>query len=138
MYIGEIARLTDASPKAIRHYESLGLLGRVTRAGSYRVYSENEVRQIKLIKQAQALGFRLSELRAVLEGHSGEPDWLGLTRQIDLKRTGIREEIQRLRSLDVHLGQINEEIRSCLGDEGRTEPKPDQYRNRMRDSCESK
>lgn len=115
MFIGEISQLTGASPKAIRHYESLGLLGQVTRAGSYRVYSGNEVRQVRLIRQAQALGFRLSELRLVLQDDSNEPDWQGLAQQIERKRLSIREEIDRLRSLDIQLGRINVEIRSCLG-----------------------
>lgn len=118
MYIGQISKLTAASPKAIRHYESLGLLGQVARAGAYRVYSEREVGQIRLIRQAQAMGFRLSELRSVLDGRSSEPDWLGLAEQIDRKRADIRQEIERLRSLDLHLGQINVEIRACLAHAG--------------------
>ena len=32
MYIGEIARLAGTSPKALRHYEALGLLGDVRRS----------------------------------------------------------------------------------------------------------
>lgn len=117
MYIGEISKLTGASPKAIRLYETLGLLGRIGRSGSYRVYSDSEVGQIRLIRQAQALGFRLSELRPLLGESSDEPDWEGLVRQIDRKRAEIRQEIQRLRKLDVHLRRINEEIRSCLDGE---------------------
>lgn len=117
MYIGEIARMTDASPKAIRHYESLGLLGRISRSGSYRVYSENDVRQIRLIRQAQALGFRLSELRGILDGDGRDPDWPSLAARIDLKRASIQAEIQRLRSLDANLVQIGAEIRSCLDGE---------------------
>ncbi len=114
MFIGEIARRTGASPKAIRHYEALGLLGQVTRAGSYRVYTDDEVRQVELIRQAQSLGFRLSELLPALEGGAGEPDWQGLAQQIDGKRACLREEIQRLRRLDAQLGEIGAEIRACL------------------------
>lgn len=121
MYIGQIAKLTAASPKAIRHYESLGLLGQVARAGAYRVYSEQDVGQIRLIRQAQALGFRLSELRSVLDGRLPEPDWLGLAGQIERKRADIRQEIERLRSLDLRLGQINVEIRTCLARAGGAE-----------------
>ena len=117
MYIGEISKLTGASPKAIRLYESLGLLGRVVRTGTYRVYTQSEVGQVRLIRQALALGFRLSELRPVLGGSPGEPDWQGLVRQIDRKRTEIRQEMRRLRRLDAHLSRINEEIRSCLDGE---------------------
>jgi len=115
MFIGEISQLTGASPKAIRHYESLGLLGKVTRAGSYRVYSGNDVRQVSLIRQAQTLGFRLSELRVVLQGDSNEPDWEGLSQQIEHKRESIKNEIDRLRILDAQLDRINLEIRSCPG-----------------------
>ncbi|WP_458761829.1 MerR family transcriptional regulator [Cupriavidus basilensis] len=115
MFIGEIARRTGASPKAIRHYESLGLLGQVTRAGSYRVYADDAVRQVGLIRQAQALGFRLAELLPVMDAGAGEPDWHRLVQQVDSKRASLREEIQRLRKLDAELGEIGAEIRACLG-----------------------
>ncbi len=36
MRIGELARRTGTTPKALRLYEAQGLLGRVARAGSYR------------------------------------------------------------------------------------------------------
>lgn len=113
MFIGEISRQTGVTPKAIRHYESLGLLGKVTRAGSYRVYSDNDVRQVDLIRQAQTLGFRLSDLRLVLQGDSNQPDWEGLSRQIAHKRHSIQQEINRLHSLDAQLELINAEIESC-------------------------
>ncbi|MFZ6749219.1 MerR family transcriptional regulator [Undibacterium sp. Ren11W] len=64
MYIGELAKLSGATPKAIRHYEALGLLGKVARSGVYRSYGAQELAQIKLIKQAQVLGFTLSEMVA--------------------------------------------------------------------------
>ncbi len=113
MFIGEISRQTGVTPKAIRHYESLGLLGQVTRVGSYRVYSDDDVRQVSLIRQAQTLGFRLSDLRLVLQGDSNEPDWEGLSRQIAHKRQNIQQEINRLHSLDAQLELINAEIQSC-------------------------
>ncbi len=115
MFIGEIARLTGASPKAIRHYESLGLLGKVTRAGSYRVYSDNDVRQVSLVRQAQTLGFRLSELQLVLQNEADQPDWEGLSQQIARKRQSVHQEINRLRALDAQLELIGAEIRSCPG-----------------------
>ena len=68
MYIGEIARLAGTSPKALRHYEALGLLGDVRRSGAYRVYTQQDLAQVKLIRQAQVLGFRLAELLPVLAG----------------------------------------------------------------------
>jgi MerR family copper efflux transcriptional regulator len=114
MYIGEIARLTGASAKAIRHYESLGLLGRVERAGAYRHYQEAELQQVQLIRQAQGLGFRLAELVALLGGHTGEPDWLVLVQAMARKRASIACEVARLQALDLRLQAVSEEILGCL------------------------
>ena len=114
MYIGEIARLTGASAKAIRHYESLGLLGRVERAGAYRHYREAELQQVQLIRQAQGLGFRLAELVALLGGRTGEPDWLALAQAMARKRASIAGEVARLQALDLRLQAVSEEILACL------------------------
>ncbi len=112
MYIGEIARRTNSSPKAVRHYEGLGLLGQVTRAGTYRVYSQADVERVELIKQAQGLGFRLAELVPLLQGAA--PDWPRLMQQIDDKRQAVRAEMLRLQALDIRLVDIRSEIAACL------------------------
>jgi len=62
MYIGELASLTGATPKAIRHYEKLGLLPVAKRKGNYRIYEAIDVQSVKMIRLAQAVGFNLSEL----------------------------------------------------------------------------
>lgn len=62
MYIGELASLTGATPKAIRHYEKLGLLPVAKRKGNYRIYEEIDVKSVKMIRLAQAVGFSLAEL----------------------------------------------------------------------------
>ena len=113
MYIGEIAKQTGASPKALRHYESLGLLGPIRRVGAYRVYSEATVRQVKLIRHAQGLGFRLHELSTLLEDIEDDAGWLEVINQIRLKQASINLEIERLRALDTGLDQIIEEILAC-------------------------
>jgi len=116
MYIGKLAQLTGASPKAIRHYEALGLLGPVARAGVYRVYAPQHARQVALIRQALALGLRLAELRPFLADRaSAEPDWLGLASQIERQRAGIAREQRRLRALDAQLAEVKGEILACLG-----------------------
>lgn len=62
MYIGELASLTGATPKAIRYYEKLGLLPVAKRKGNYRIYEAIDVQSVKMIRLAQAVGFSLSEL----------------------------------------------------------------------------
>jgi MerR family copper efflux transcriptional regulator len=120
MYIGELAKLSGATPKAIRHYEVLGLLGKVPRSGVYRSYGAPELAQIRLIKQAQLLGFKLSELATSLAAQAGQADWLALGQQILQKRQAVQAEIARLTSLDLQLAEIHQELLSCLGSEPST------------------
>ena len=112
MYIGEIARLAGTSPKALRHYEALGLLGDVRRSGAYRVYTQQDLAQVKLIRQAQVLGFRLAELLPVLAGD--DTDWAALSQHIAAKRAQVQHDIARLRQLDAQLADIDTEIGDCL------------------------
>ncbi|MEJ6004960.1 MerR family transcriptional regulator [Paucibacter sp. AS339] len=63
MLIGQICRLTGASAKAVRLYEAMGLLPQPRRRGKYRVFEQEHVDAVALIRQAQVLGFKLNELK---------------------------------------------------------------------------
>lgn len=100
--IGQVANITAVSAKAIRHYEALGLLPTVSRVGNYRHYDESHVRAIRLIRQAQDLGFTLIELRAL--GHEDcTPDWAAFVRAINAKRLHLQAEIEALHRRDLAL-----------------------------------
>ncbi|ATQ76678.1 MerR family transcriptional regulator [Massilia violaceinigra] len=114
MYISELGRRTNATPKAIRLYESLGLLGEVGRKGTYRIYSEQNVYQVQLIRQVQALGFRLADMGPLLLSGEGAPDWGRLVALLEARRVALRVEVARLHQLDSKLGEVCAEIRVCL------------------------
>jgi DNA-binding transcriptional MerR regulator len=113
MYIGPLSRATGATPKAIRLYESLGLLKGVLRQGAYRIYSENHVRQVLLIRRAQALGFKLAELNPVLANGRGEPDWNQVVVYLKQKQATMRQEIDRLQRLDAQIDLVLVELTQC-------------------------
>lgn len=71
MLIGQIARASGASIKAIRLYEQLGLISAPPRLGKYRFYEQSSVQVLRCIKQAQGLGFSLKEMRELVD-HAGE------------------------------------------------------------------
>jgi DNA-binding transcriptional MerR regulator len=64
--IGELARETGVTLRALRFYESKGLLGRHGADGATRVFSEADRDRLVLILQGKRLGFTLNEIRELL------------------------------------------------------------------------
>jgi DNA-binding transcriptional MerR regulator len=66
MLIGEVARRSGISARTIRFYEAQRLVSRPTRAPSgYRLSAERVLAELRFVRQAQQLGFSLSEVREV-------------------------------------------------------------------------
>ncbi len=66
--IGAAAQLSGISPKMLRHYESLGLLGAVARTGSnYRQYTEADVHTLRFIRRARDMGFGLDAITELVD-----------------------------------------------------------------------
>lgn len=67
MRIGEVARRAGVSAKAVRRYETLGLLHPARSGNGYREYSEQEVRLVREIRALGRLGITVEETRPFLE-----------------------------------------------------------------------
>jgi len=66
--IGEVADRVGLSLRTVRYYEEMGLLVPEKRTeGGFRMYSEDQVDRLRLIKQMKPLGFTVQEMRALLE-----------------------------------------------------------------------
>ncbi len=95
MKIGELASAAEVTRDAIRYYERLKLLRRATRTRSgYRIYTEADLEGVRFIKQAQAFGFSLSEIRKLLPGRDAGLVECRLVR--DLLRLKLGEADARL------------------------------------------
>jgi MerR family mercuric resistance operon transcriptional regulator len=65
--IGELAKQANVHVETLRYYERRGLIPRPHRTVSnYRVYSFEDLRRVKFVKQAQGLGFTLKEIKKLL------------------------------------------------------------------------
>jgi len=63
MRIGDFARRAGVSASAIRFYEKRGLMPPSRRqANGYRSYGDDELRIVRLIGEARALGFTLGDV----------------------------------------------------------------------------
>jgi DNA-binding transcriptional MerR regulator len=64
---GELAALTGVSRDTLRHYERQGLLPVPKRSSSgYRLYSQEALARVRLVRAALEMGFTVEELREIL------------------------------------------------------------------------
>jgi DNA-binding transcriptional MerR regulator len=100
--IGEAARLAGVTPKALRHYDHIGLLrpAVVDPANGYRRYRAEQVAQARLIRRLRALELPLEEIRRLLElsgDQSAFRDALGAhRRRIEARVTRLRGVLHTL------------------------------------------
>lgn len=62
--IGELARITGASVRSIRHYDGHGLLASVRASNGYRMFPEKATTQVRQIQRMIATGFTIDDIRA--------------------------------------------------------------------------
>jgi DNA-binding transcriptional MerR regulator len=68
MQIGEVAARTDLSLRTIRHYEEVELVVPSARSqGGFRLYAEQDIARLLLIRRMKPLGFSLEQTRDLLE-----------------------------------------------------------------------
>lgn len=98
MLIGRVSELTGATRKAIRHYESIGLIPPPDRKGSYRIYHDHDVMVISMICRAKALGFSLFEIKDIVSKKTQEKKLpIDLAhRVIDKKISVLKQEADAL------------------------------------------
>lgn len=83
MRIGELARRTGVSPRALRHYEQAGLIASARADNGYRVYEEGAVARVSNIRYLLDAGLTLDDVsafRSCLDGDvaSAAPSARGL------------------------------------------------------------
>jgi len=75
--IGEVAELTGVTPRTIRYYEEIGLLGEGSERaqGKHRNYTEADVDRIReIVRLRDLLGLSLEQLSQLLEAEAARAD----------------------------------------------------------------
>ncbi len=124
--VGDLARRTGKTVRAIHLYEELGLLSAPARSkGGFRMYSGDGVKRIEWIQKLQDMGFSLTEIKAFLrvwEESATAPDAMATVREIfSDKLRETRETITRLSLLADELTEslaYLERCRWCSPDQG--------------------
>lgn len=103
--IGDVSKRSGVGVEALRFYEKSGLLDKPSRTyGGYRVYGEDVLERLAFIKQAQALGFSLEEIRRIVEDARKGQSPCDEVREIVRRR--MEELDARLRELQRHRKEL--------------------------------
>ena len=96
--IGEVAKRSGIGIEALRFYERSGVLEKPSRTESgYRVYDEAVLERLAFIKQAQALGFSLDEVKRIIDDARAGTSPCDEVREIVQRR--LHELDERLREM---------------------------------------
>ncbi len=105
--VTELARETGITARAIRFYESKGLL-KPKRAGTTRVYTHRERGRLQLILRGKRLGFTLTDIGEYLDLYDADPTQQD---QIALLLEKVNVRIQELEAqkadLEVSLKELS-------------------------------
>ena len=116
--VGEAAQAAGLSPKAVRLYESKGLLPPAERtAAGYRTYTDDDIAVLQFIRQAKTLGLSLTEIRDVLDiRRDGHPPCRHVTALLDRRLADIDRAIAELRQLRRALADTRSRAASAPGE----------------------
>ena len=70
--VGKLAAAGGVGVETIRFYQRKGLLAQPTRDSGIRRYGSDDLRRLRFIRQAQAAGFTLEEIKELLDLDAGE------------------------------------------------------------------
>ena len=95
--IGKLAAAGGVGIETIRYYQRRGLLETPGRGDGIRRYGSNDIRRLRFIRQAQAAGFTLEEIKELLDLDAGED------------RARARELANaRVKALDVRIAELKD------------------------------
>lgn len=112
--IGGLSTATGVKIETIRYYERAGLISPPLRTGgNYRSYAPEDVARLRFIKRTRDLGFRLEEVRALLDiSVQQDRDCCGIDALATEHLAEVDRKIADLTSLRQQLSSM---IASCRG-----------------------
>ncbi|MBQ1092134.1 MerR family transcriptional regulator [Streptomyces sp. B93] len=129
MQIGEVAARTELSLRTIRHYEETGLVVPSARSqGGFRLYTENDVARLMVVRRMKPLGFSLDQMRDLLDatdrldaGADAE-EREALLERVRGYQQAAAEQVEKLRVQLARAEDFEGTLRARLAEDGLTAP----------------
>jgi DNA-binding transcriptional MerR regulator len=104
--VGELAKLTGLTVRALRYYDQIGLFSPSGYSETgHRLYSEDDIRLLHQILSLKDLGLSLEEIQTVLNGHT-----YTLSDIVAIQIERVRRSIKTQRKLLAQLERVAERI----------------------------
>ena len=118
MQVGDLAKATGKTVRAIHLYEELGLLRAHERSkGRYRLFAPDSLIRVRWISKLQSLGLSLSEIQELVrdqEGSDSAPLAAQKLRGAYIERLAeTRRKLEELRALESELEQSLAYLSAC-------------------------
>jgi MerR family transcriptional regulator, copper efflux regulator len=113
--IGDVAEQAQVHIETLRYYERRGLVATPPRSpANYRLYPEETVRRVRFIKRAQALGFFLNNIKALLSLRAApEVGCADVRARAEAKIQDIDDKIASLSAMKAALSTL---VAQCSGE----------------------
>ena len=114
MHIGEVAERTGLSLRTLRHYDEIGLLEASGRTdGGFRLYTEDDLQRLMVIRRMKPLGYSLAETQeamaiidAIADGESSPEASAGLTALLEQARERRRQLERQVEMADDFIASL--------------------------------
>jgi MerR family copper efflux transcriptional regulator len=127
-FIGEVCERLGLSFRTVRHYDEMGVVVPSSRtAGGFRLYTDEDVERLRLIKRMKPLGFSLEQmavLLAIRDRLTGPPpeDRLDLISQLSEFTKLARDQCEFLRKQLFYAEDFVQTLEAELAKHTRPEP----------------
>lgn len=116
--VGDLAKLTGKTVRAIHHYEELGLIEPVGRSkGHYRLFDTETPVRIRWISKLQSLGLSLGDIRTLVKNRQASPSALQSASQLrqtyEAKLVEVRSRLAELTALERELAASLAYLDAC-------------------------
>lgn len=117
---GQVAEAAGVNPETLRYYERRGLLDKPTRSpGGHRLYDEQAVTTLRVIKAAQRLGFTLDEVAELVQVGRRHGVDVGLQSRARQKLAEVDRRILDLQAIRANLAAALDagcdDLHQCAG-----------------------
>jgi MerR family transcriptional regulator, copper efflux regulator len=112
LQVGDIAKVSGKTVRAIHHYEEVGLLQPHARSkGRYRLYDQAAVNRVRWIGKLHDLGLSLSQIQEIVrtwESAPSAPDAMSRMRAV------YQQKLEETRAQIAHLASLEHELESSI------------------------